>query len=314
MKLIRLIGLHSFLFGLGLVLVPAIPGFGQQVADTAFRPPIASRSYPLGGGPVVCVDHGHNNFHRVDGRYAPFASILTRDGYRVRPLENEFTPEALGPCAVLVVANALAERNAEMDWSLPTPSAFSSGEIGSLEAWVEGGGSLFLIADHMPFAGAASELGAAFGVTFSNGFTYDVGVGEGEIIFRRSDGSLRGDGGVTSRRLLEGVDSVLGGIGSAFLAPDLEPLLVWREGAVSREPKVAWVFPEGTPERPIGGWLQGAVGEWGRGRVAVFGEGSSFTAQIQGPARTPMGMNNPLAGGNVPLLLNLMRWLTGDLP
>jgi hypothetical protein len=302
-----------------LIIVSLIAGHpdraqAQQLPDTAFRPPISSPSFLPGKGPMVCVDHGHFNFHRIDGRYAAFASLLSRDGYRLRPLDMEFDLEALNGCTVLVVANALAERNAEFDWSLPTPSAFNPREIGVIEAWVEEGGSLFLIADHMPFAGAASELGAAFEVTFSNGFTMYEGVGEGEIIFRRSDGSLRTEGGATIQGLTEGVDSVLGGIGSAFLAPGMEPVLVWREGAVSKETEVAWEFPEGTSERPIGGWLQGAVGDWGRGRVAVFGEGSSFTAQLQGPARTPMGMNNALAGGNVPFLLNLMRWLVGVTP
>jgi hypothetical protein len=36
--------------------------------------------------------------------------------------------------------------------------------------FVERGGALLLIADHMPMAGAASDLGLAFGVHFENGF------------------------------------------------------------------------------------------------------------------------------------------------
>jgi hypothetical protein len=281
----------------------------QQVADTAFMPPIPEASLPAGGSPQICVDHGHFNFHRMDGRYSPFALLLGRAGYTVRPHEGPLTKSALATCRVLVTANALAERNSIEDWSLPTPSAFTTDEILAVVEWVEGGGSLFLIADHMPFAGAATELGAAFGVAFSNGFTVYPGLEESQIIFRKSDGSVREDPATMVGRLTAGADSILGGIGSAFKAPDLEPVLVWREGAISREPETAWEFPEGTPERDIQGWLQGAVGKWGEGRLAIFGEGSSFTAQVQGPERMPMGMNNPLAGGNVRFLLNLMLWL-----
>ena len=53
--------------------------------------------------------------------------------------------------------------------------------------WVKGGGSLLLIADHMPFPGAAGTLASAFGVRFrASGYslwvptlppgTYDVAV------------------------------------------------------------------------------------------------------------------------------------------
>jgi hypothetical protein len=49
----------------------------------------------------------------------------------------------------------------------------------------------------------------------------------------------------------------------------------------------------------------------GRGRVAVFGEAAMFTAQLAGPERTPVGMNDPAAARNAQLLLNLMRWLAG---
>ena len=43
-------------------------------------------------------------------------------------------------------------------------------EIKAVKKWVNDGGSLFLIADHMPCAGAAKDLAAEFGFEFTNGF------------------------------------------------------------------------------------------------------------------------------------------------
>lgn len=68
-----------------------------------------------------------------------------------------------------MISNPLHERNIR-DWSLPTPSAFTKEEIAALKNWVERGGSLLLIADHMPFPGAAGDLAKAFEVEFSNGY------------------------------------------------------------------------------------------------------------------------------------------------
>jgi len=60
----------------------------------------------------------------------------------------------------------------------------------------------------------------------------------------------------------------------------------------------------------VEGLLQGALLEFGKGRVAVFGEAGMFTAQLNVWASTRMGMNNPLAAQNPRLLLSVMHWLT----
>jgi hypothetical protein len=118
----------------------------------------------------VLVDEAHFNFHTAGERYRAFAELLRSDGYVVEPSNRKFTREALGGGRLLVIANALAERNGSGNWTLPTPSAFTDEEIAAVKQWVEGGGSLLLIADHMPFPGAAEKLAAAFDVTLNNGF------------------------------------------------------------------------------------------------------------------------------------------------
>lgn len=124
--------------------------------DTAFRPPVARPHHAPGRGPVVAVDAAHHNFHTIDGRYAPFAALLQRDGYQVEAIATPFTDASLAPVRLLVVANALAAAN-ETSWVNPVLPAFTPAEVAAVRRWVEGGGALLLIADHMPFGGAAAR-------------------------------------------------------------------------------------------------------------------------------------------------------------
>jgi hypothetical protein len=141
-----------------ILAAAAAPAHGQQEADTSFHPRIESPAYPVGRGPVVAIHEGHANFHTANGRYRPFAEVLHRDGYVVRPSAGPIRGPALAGVRVLVVANALGEVREGEDTSA---SAFGPSEIERLRTWVEGGGSLLLIADHMPFPGAARRLAAA---------------------------------------------------------------------------------------------------------------------------------------------------------
>jgi hypothetical protein len=268
----------------------------QQIADPGFHPPLPKPAFPAGAGPVVLLDEGHFNFHTSTGRYQPFAALLGRDGYAVRAPQEKFTPQGLGGVQVLVIANALHETN-RRDWRPPHPSAFTAEEIAAVRDWVVAGGALLLIADHMPFAGAARELGAGFGVAFSNGYAI-VPRARGPMLFRRSDGALK-DHPITA-----GIDAVATFTGSAFQIAHGAPLLVFGPDAVLAE-----TLQDPTPSS-VAGYLQGAALIVGRGRVAVFGEAAMFTAQLVGPAKQRMGMNHPAAGQNAQFLRNVMGWLS----
>ncbi len=284
----------------------------QQIADTDFKPPIEKPAYKEGRGPVVLIDEAHNNFHTAYGRYLPFANLLRRDGYRVLPNTAPFTKESLKRGKVLVIANAIAAVNVN-NWTLPTPSAFTDAEVEAVREWVKKGGALFLIVDHMPMPGAAENLGAAFGAQWSNGFAV-VEKQQGPFIFKREDGSLKEHKITKGRGDGERVESVATFTGSAFkLDEKAEPLLVLGEPVVSLEPQTAWQFTPETKRVPVGGWSQGAVLRYGKGRVALFGEAAMFTAQRSGPNRAPMGMNTPVAAHNPQFLLNIVHWLSGKL-
>jgi hypothetical protein len=139
----------------GLALIAACASV-QQV-DPAFTPAITNPAHEAGHGPVVWIDQAHNNIvsAKPDSRYAPFVAALRADGYTVRAFAARFDAASLRQVHVLVVGNALHDRNVK-DWSLPTPSALGADEIRALSTWVHEGGRLLFVFDHMPAAGAAS--------------------------------------------------------------------------------------------------------------------------------------------------------------
>ncbi len=283
----------------------------QQMGDPNFNPRIANPAYPHGKGPIVLIDGAHNNFHTAEGRYGPFAELLRKDGYRVTPIVRTFTAESLRKADVLVIANALHKSNLK-SWTLPTPSAFTEKEISAVEDWVGNGGALLLIADHMPFPGAAHDLAAAFGFAFNNGFAFAPGKDEPGTRFSREDGSLREHAITKGSAPDDKIDFVVTFTGQAFRGPrEAEPLLVFGKSAYSLMPQKAWEFEDDTPRISVEGWYQGAVRSYGKGRIAVFGEAAAFTAQLSGPRKSRIGMNNPAAKQNYRFVLNIMHWLSG---
>jgi len=278
------------------------PLFAQQQADTGFKPEVPNPAWRKGKGPVVGLDEAHHNFHTVDGRYAPFAELLRLDGFVVRSSGDMFHRESLKKLDILVIANALHPDNLEK-WSLPTPACFTEDEVAAVKHWVEEGGSLFLIVDHMPFPGAAANLAAAFGATFSNGFAF-AKKRAGRIRFPKGQG-LSMDSPISAD-----IKEVVSFTGSAFrIEGDHQPLLTLPKSTLSLEPETAWEFDKpSTKKVRVGRWLQGAVLERGKGRVAIFGEAAMFSAQTAGNSH--FGMNAPDAPENARFLLNLMHWLS----
>ncbi|RDZ26458.1 DUF4350 domain-containing protein [Lysobacter silvisoli] len=306
-----------------LVLLAGLPAAAQQVADRDYRPDIAEPAYPAGQGPVLCLDEGHHNFHTLDGRYWTFGELLRRDGYRVQPLRARFDAAALKPCSILVIANAQPSDRPWNEYPSPTPSAFADAEVRAVKRWVERGGRLWLIADHMPLAGAAAPLARAFGIEFTDGFAmpgFDAdpqrraALFAEPTVFRRSDGTLAEHAVTRGANAGEAIEQVRSFTGQAFrLPPRAEAVLTLPPGYVSLQPAQAWQFHADTPRLDVGGWSQGAVLRLGKGRAAFFGEAAMFSAQRQGARGGPMGMNAPGAERNYQLALNIAHWLSGRL-
>jgi hypothetical protein len=221
------------------------------------------------------------------------------------------------PASVLVIGNAMSINLTEDQRSPPLP-AFTADEVAAVRSWVHGGGSLLLLIDHNPYPASAQAMATAFGLRFLNcGATYRD-VASGRLIFTRAGHDGRGrqaargadwitygvGGTLVDHQVTRGIDSVATFFGSAFQT-DLphQPLLVFGPGVACYSAREL--------EASLPDYLQGALLEFGAGRVAVFGEAGMFTAQINVSAGgTKMGMNNPIAGQNPQFVRNVMNWLT----
>jgi hypothetical protein len=273
-------------------------GYSQQVVDDSYySPPVYKKTSTK---KVVYVDQQHNNLHSLAGGYKPFGMVLSQNGFKALPWRKRFTADELKEINVLVICNALSNKNFE-SWDAPNPSAFDSKEIKALNEWVKEGGALFLIADHMPFAGAAADLAKSFGFTFYNGFAIDDNNKESGDLYVKGKG-------LQENEITQQVDSIVSFTGSLFdTPPEAKKVLVADQRYTYHLPKRAWVFDANSETMPSAGKCQLAYMPYGKGKVVMSGEAAMFTAQLTGDKK--VGMNSPRAKNNYKLLLNLITWL-----
>jgi hypothetical protein len=297
-------------FALLFVLLAYYSLSAQQTTDDIFDPVIPQPMYKLGTGTTIYIDEGHNNFHTKEGRYKPFTNLLVKDGYLVKSLAGEFDSKKLEGIKILVIANPLHAVNVNR-LSLPTPSAYTEKEIHEIIEWVNKGGSLFLIVDHMPWPGATESLASAFEFKFYNGFTLNV---VNPSYFLSSNGTIVQNVITAGRNNSEKVTIIPNTEGQAFKIPtDATPILLFDKSSLMLLPDTAWSFHSKTPLMNIKGWSQSAYKIQGKGRIVVNGEASMFSAQIGQPGNRKMGMNRDDAPDNYKLLLNIIHWLDGKL-
>jgi hypothetical protein len=280
----------------------------QQMADPEFNTSVEHPAYSK-NGPRVMFDEAHNNFHTMDGRYKPFATLLLNDGYRVIRNRVPFTKKSLESFKVLVIANALGAE--EMDDTGADNPAFTEAEVEAVHDWVRGGGSLLLIADHAPFGGAAESLGKAFGVEMSKGFTLDqANSAEGNpslIVYSRENHLLLEHPITSGRSAAEKINKVMSFTGQSLVGPKGSyAILKLSDTAKDTPDRSASTFVSAA------GRAQALAFKFGKGRVVVQGEAAMLSAQIAGPNKFKMGMNVP-GTDNKQYGLNLMHWLSGML-
>lgn len=283
----------------------------QQVPDTAFSPIKVKLTSSVKSNSTVCIDEAHNNLHTKETGFAAFSRLLTVNGFQVEKVDSEIIHNRiLNGCDIFVIANSLHYTNLG-NWSLPNPSAFSPKEIDEINEWVSEGGRLLLIADHMPFAGAANALAKSFGFEFSNGFANLAKEGNRPDIFSFENRRLH------NHRLLNGeIDYVTTFTGSAFKYPDeAELILSFKKEDVSLEPEIAWQFTDTTITISLDGYAQGAVMNYGIGKIAVFGEAAMFTAQkfTNEQGTFNIGFTAPYAANNQKFTVRLIEYLLVDL-
>ncbi|WP_103663738.1 hypothetical protein [Gracilimonas amylolytica] len=302
--------MNKYIYILIIFVLSSSGIMAQQRPDTTFVTEFEKPIFAKGQGPAICIDAAHNNFHTSETGFAPFSKVLRLDGFVIRSVTEtlQMNLEPLKDCQVFVVANPLHESNIN-NWRLPNPSAFTQNEIDRINDWVNSGGSLFLIADHMPFAGAAEKLGRSFGFEFNNSFASLEKEQNEPDQFNQSNGRL-----VAESLPDKSISSITTFTGSAFEYPsEANPILLFKEGDFSLEPEIAWQFNDSTKSTSLEGYSQGAIMDYGGGKLAVFGEAAMFTAQVidtpQGEFK--VGLNNKeMAPQNLEFLRSLMKWLS----
>jgi len=300
---------------LGLPGCASIAPVDSQTGDDQWVPTVANPEFTRDDGPLVLVDAAHGNFHTIDGRFSAFAELLGLDGYWVHSADTKVTSELLKDAGVFVIANAIYDGD-DAESVLPAPHVFMPEEIRAIVEWVTNGGSLLLIADHMPFPAATADLASEFGVAFLNGFALKSSTEGGVLSFTRSSGSLADHPIVRGRTELEKIESLTSFTGQAFqYASEVQPLMYMPDDWQVLMPIEEWEFDASTPTISTKGLIQGGVLRHGAGRVAIFGEAAMFTAQtaIRDGIVRHAGMNHPSAPENAQFVLNVMHWLSGRL-
>jgi hypothetical protein len=312
---------------LGLIAVIAYRTVqGMQAPDPDFDSAVAHPAYTT-DHPRVVIDEAHLNFHTSGFRYRPLADLLRHDGYAVEAGRKPFSREGLAGVRVLVVANALgwkgvaamllnlARVRSALEWDMS--GALPAEECAAVAAWVNGGGSLLLVADHKPSGSAASGLARAFGVEMSNGYTEDIPHHDPEsdnwnfIIFSRADGTLLAHPVTDGRGPMERVEKVMTFTGQSLAGPPGSVPFLLLSPTAEDYPGM-WATKE--YGRSAAGRAQGLALRYGRGRVVVMGEAAMLTAQVaRGLGREyRFGMEHK-GYDDRQLALNIAHWLSGLL-
>lgn len=286
----------------------ALLASAQQKVDTLRVHEIKNPYHKGHEGPKVFIDEQHNNFQTFNGRFQPFSTLLQSDGYRVAPIRAF---EVLGETDILVISNPINSKNIG-NWQQPIHDAFNTDEIKIIKQWVLNGGRLLLIADHMPFAGAANSLVQAFGFDFCDGFAQLNNPDNQFDVFSVNNNRLLKTQ-ITDGTYGKALNSVTTFTGSSFQIPTQAiGILKFKKGDTCLQPEVAWQFDDQTKTKDLADNFQGAILNFGKGKIAVFGEAAQFTTQTvtNEHGTFKIGFNSASAPNNIDFIRNLMLWLS----
>jgi len=303
---------------------------GAQTADGSYVPTVSAPAFSGRDRPQVFIDEAHLNVHTASGTYAPFATLLRRDGFWVRrntaPLSSSALRDSFvdrfGGRVILVIANALGWRGTlqqvlnagglERVVRMPG-TALATEEVAEVEGWVRRGGSLLLVADHAPAGAAAAALSAAFGVEMTNWWAEDeahhdtASRNPGFVVFRREAGMIGDHPIALGRSPSEQIHVVMTFTGQALRGRAGAALLTL-SGSAREYPYRRSRENEG---RSAAGLAQAVAVEHGDGRVVVLAEAAMITAQttrLPDGATLRFGMNRE-GTDNRQFALNVMHWL-----
>lgn len=289
----------------------------EQLPDLAYAFKNAAPAWAGGQGPQITLSTSNSEFVSR-GSMDPFAMLAKSDGFRVARQNGDFLAAFPQNGGILVIANPFVESFKDFPAMTP-PSAFRPEEIEAVREWVESGGALLLLADHAPQGGGSSDLAKAFGFEFLNGHTVnDAAAANGNMVVQISftpDSGLEGEHAITNGATgRPKIRHFRGFGGQSFIPPaNGTVLLTIPQGwsAVFTYSSAAEL--NSAPRIDASGMAQGAVLEYGKGRIAVFAEVGAFSAQTISGKR-PFGFNTPVGAENPEFILATLRWLARYQP
>lgn len=291
-----------------------------------------SPAYELGKGPVIAIDEAHKNSPTYDG-YPDGIKALQDDGYRPRRFAQTISAASLADISILVMNDpqttlgedevsplvAWLKAGGSLLLALDHFASQQTRLTASLGVRNWPGNSVTVHSDLCKpgVTGCAAEGRAAMYVLFWRSESFPGGepklavVGGGGGQGYQSADAVLGKHTITEGRGPgERITRVATYSGSAFEAlPGGAPLLTLplgaRIGAVTKTTLVpSGLLGDGAfADTSAAGWLQGAVTEFGKGRVAVFAD--SAIVRIDGRAADEGKFKD-----NGQFVLNLMHWLS----
>jgi hypothetical protein len=277
-------------------------------ADNDFDVTLPNPTYST-NKPKILFDEGHDNVHKTNGTYKPFATLIKNDGCEVITTDKQITNEVLLGFDIYIIANARGKGE------LNDFPAFTERECSTIKEWVSNGGSLLLITDHFPMGSAVEMLANKFSVDMQKGIVQDSvyhdksSTDESQLEFSREN-KLLADCDIT-----KGIDKVITFTGQSIKCKDsCISFLNLSDVAYDMSAKTE-VLKDGDNTRvnvtfnnpqSAKGRSQGLALKYGKGKVIVLGEAAMLSAQLTRD-NSKFGMNvNP---NNKKLALNIIHWL-----
>ena len=223
---------------------------------------------------------------------------MESDGYTVSAAPH-FDAPSLKSVDILVVANAAG---AFLD-SATAPRkgamgpAFTPEECDTIRDWVSGGGSLMLIADHVPWGDASAILAQRFGVEMGLGIVMDLKHADGnptKLVFSVDNGLLGEHAIVRGRNPSERVRKILAFTGQSLTVPANATVLmkIGDDATESFDPEDQGKIQSGIPAgTKVKGRAQGIAMPFGKGRSRCLAKPPCF------PHRSPPSMGIHLRRG-----------------
>ncbi len=285
---------------------------GDITVDKKFKYKPSLATYGKNKGPIVYFDEAHLTNMSMNGHYKPLASLLSKDGYQVKPYYQRFSEAGLKTGNILVMANPYGQ--SVNGWKVDSAQALITEEVTALKNWVSNGGKLLLIMDHMPYPGRADNIAKAFGFTFwdCHVMPRDSSAGEVGQLFNRELKTLSKHAITEGRNSNEEVEQIATFAGSCMEIPSqAKSIINLNENYEAVFSHGAFNFEESDYRKSANGLSQGAVMDYGKGKIAIFCDADMFTARKSKSANTNIGMNYKYANENPKFVLNIFHWLDG---